>query len=73
MGTYGAMMALAGPWVRSAMLSHVSSCFPSSLAAKKVKELGICQFLWKYVLLNVAQPSNYVFIYMNIYLSCSLK
>jgi hypothetical protein len=30
-------MALAGPWVRSAVLSQVSNCFPSSLAVKKDK------------------------------------
>lgn len=41
-------MALAGPWVRSAALSHASNCFPSSLAAKKINKFGTCLFLLKY-------------------------
>lgn len=45
--TYGAMMALAGPWVRSAALSQASNCFPSSLAAKKANKFGTCLFLLK--------------------------
>lgn len=35
--TYGAIIALAGPCIKSAVLSQFSSCFPSSFAEMETK------------------------------------